>query len=463
MPTAARSYPVSARQKFPNHLRWLESAFAPGRDSLQRAGLPPLSNPPVLKSGPPAASRQHGAWPGPPASAAALWIVLAVLGLPFLSGCAMVGGRGAHTLVQTKPAVLPAQIVSNFFLVEAPQVDGRTYRFMIDTGSSATLVSPALATALRPKGKAGPPVTVNVRGADGKEVGLTSVTLRQFALGEAGFERVPALIYDFTDLSDHLGVRIDGVIGFRLFREKLLTLDYPARRLVIEPNPLLAAPPPRPAPHSATLTFNHDQATPLIPVQMGNESFYVLLDSGSVAGLNLNPTGLHPQFANGPRPGKVAASLAGDHEQMVGRLGQDLSVGTHVIARPVVALTDQLSSLGGELLRNFSISFDQYRHRVTLAREADGPVVTPPQQDTGLSFRRYPAYWKVLAVVPDTPAAHSAVQKGDLCIRVNGEPVAQWDIERYAKLLRTAANVTYTFIVGPKEQDVEMPVFSLVP
>jgi hypothetical protein len=391
-------------------------------------------------------------------------LIAAALGVTFFSGCSSVGvGGPAHPMVQNKPALLPAQIVANFFLVEARQVDGKTYRFMIDTGSSATLVSPGLAAALRQKKKGAPPRTVPIRGADGKEVGLEEVTLRQLLLGDAGFERVPAVIYDFTDLSDHLGVRIDGVIGFPLFREKLLTLDYPAARLGIAPYPLLAPPAPKAAPRATTLTFNNEQTTPLIPVQMGNESFFVLIDSGNDGGLSLNPTGLHPQFANGPRPGKLAASLAGDHPQLVGRLAQDVLVGTHTIAQPVVDLTDQLSSLGGELLRHFSLAFDQRRNRVTLVRDTDTAVEMAPRHDTGLSFRRYPAYWRVLAVVPDTPAAQSSVQSGDLCVRVNGEPVALWDIERYAALLRTATKVTYTFIVGPKEQDIEMPVFNLVP
>ena len=35
---------------------------------------------------------------------------------------------------------------------------------------------------------------------------------------------VDVLIYDCEPLSAHLGVRIDGVLGFPLFRETLLTL-----------------------------------------------------------------------------------------------------------------------------------------------------------------------------------------------------------------------------------------------
>ncbi|HVU16278.1 MAG TPA: aspartyl protease family protein [Candidatus Didemnitutus sp.] len=391
--------------------------------------------------------------------------LVAALLIPFFSGCASFGNRGAHTLVQTKTAVLPARIVSNFFLVEAPQIDGKTYRFMIDTGSSATLVSPRLASALKTKPRRDQPqVTVPIRSADGKEVALPEVTLRQLSLGDAGFERVPALVNDFTELSEHLGVQIDGVIGFTLFREKMLTLDYPKARLSIEPYPLLAPPPPpKTSPHAVTLTFDNTQGTPQIPVQMGNESFFVLIDSGSDGGLSLNPSGLHPQFSAGPRPGKLAASLAGDHAQMVGRLGQNVTIGTQVVTRPVVDITDQLSSVGGELLSHFTVTFDQRRRRVIWDSATDGPIQMPPRQDTGLSFRHYPKYWRVLAVTPQSPAADSSIQAGDVCVRVNGEPIAQWNLERYAQMLRTAATVTYTIIVGPKEQDVELPVFSLVP
>jgi C-terminal processing protease CtpA/Prc len=69
----------------------------------------------------------------------------------------------------------------------------------------------------------------------------------------------------------------------------------------------------------------------------------------------------------------------------------------------------------------------------------------------------------VLTVIPDTPTAQLAVQAGDLCIRINGELVDKWTFDRYATLLRTAARITYTFLTGTKETDVEVPVFELVP
>jgi len=352
---------------------------------------------------------------------------LACLLLPvsclLISGCVTSRGRApAATRVLPQPVRVPAQLIANFFFVESAQADGKTYRFMVDTGSSVTYVSSSLAGALKQKERRGaPPRTLPVRGANGREVELPAITLHRFRIGEAYFDDVPAVVYDFSEFSAHVGLKIDGIIGFPLFRDTLLTLDYPAGQLEIAPNPVVAPPPVVP-PHGSIIAFNREQATPLVPVQMDNESFFVLIDSGSDLGLSLNPAGLHPRFVSGPRVGLIVGSLDGDKRQLVGRLEQNVTIGTQLVAQPVVDLTEQLSALGGELLRFFRLTFDQQRHTVTLVRTTEGPVVMPGRRSTGLSFRRFPNYWRLLA-----------------------------------------AKITYTFLSGAKETDHEVEVFELVP
>ena len=400
-----------------------------------------------------------------PLHLASLRLGLALAALVLLgAGCSSMGNRPpARSAPKIKATTVPARIVSNFFLVDARQADGRTYRLLIDTGSSATLVSPALAQALGRKLKLGPTATVRVRSANGGEVALEAVTLRSLRLGDASFERVPALITNFADLSGHLGLQIDGVVGFPVFRDTLLTLDYPGARFVLTPYP--AEPPPVPADsaQTATIAFNNERNSPLVPLQMGNESFIVLIDSGSDLSLTLNPTGLHPKFASGPRPGPPVASLAGDRHQLVGRLAQNIVLGSHTLEKPIVDLTTELSSLGGEVLRNFSLTFDQRRNQVTLTRAAAGPVRVDSRRSLGLSFTRSSVYWRVDAIVPDTPASALSVQLGDLVVRLNGEPVGKWDLERFLALVKTAAKVTCTILAGTREYDLEVPVFDLVP
>jgi len=395
---------------------------------------------------------------------AVLRCLLASVFCLLISGCISRTGRGpAATHVEPQPVRVPAQVIANFFFVETTQADGQTYRFMVDTGSSVSYVSAPLADALKRKEKRkGPPRTLVVRGANGKDFELPAVTLRTFRLGEAHFDDVPAVIYDFSEFSAHVGFKIDGLIGFPLFRDTLLTLDYPAAQLEIAPNPLVALPPVR-QPRTSVIPYNRELSTPLIPVQMANESFFVLIDSGSDLGLSLNPAGLHPRFVHGPRVGMMVGSLDGNKRQLVGRLEQNIVMGTQLVQQPVVDLTEQLSSVGGELLRYFRLTFDQQRHLVTLVRSSDGPVEMPGRRSTGLSFRRFPNYWRLLAVVPDTPNSSMPVESGDLCVRINGELVEKWTLERYTELVQSAPKITYTFLSGAKEIDHEVKVFELVP
>ena len=118
---------------------------------------------------------------------------------------------------------------------------------------------------------------------------------------------------------------------------------------------------------------------------------------------------------------------------------------------------------GGDFLRHFTLTFDQRHNQVTLVRDTEGSVTMEPRRSSGLSFSRSPVYWRVLTVIPDTPTAQLPVQAGDLCIRINGEPVGKWTFDRYAALVKSAAMITYTLLAGTKETDLEVPVFELVP
>jgi C-terminal processing protease CtpA/Prc len=157
------------------------------------------------------------------------------------------------------------------------------------------------------------------------------------------------------------------------------------------------------------------------------------------------------------------ATLAGDRLSMTGRLAEPLTIGAYVVEDPIVNVTDELSSIGSGLLRSFTVTFDQKRNQVTFFRPTYDPIRVPPARSTGLSFTKIPAYWRVAAVVAGSAADQLEVQVGDLCTRINDEPVAAWPYQRYSELIRTTARVTYTFISGKDEQKVTLPVFDLVP
>src|SRR5581483_8504069 len=108
-----------------------------------------------------------------------------------------------------------------------------------------------------------------------------------------------------------------------------------------------------------------------------------------------------------------------------------LGLGAYSFKNPIVDQTDQLSSIGGDVLRNFAVTFDQSRNQVTFHRDTKEPIVTPPRRSPGLSFSKTPVYWKVAGVVPGSPADAAGIQVGNLVTRINGEPVSAWSLQRW--------------------------------
>jgi hypothetical protein len=354
--------------------------------------------------------------------------------------------------------LLPAQSIGNYLLIEAKWDRFGPYHFLVDTGSSVTLVTPTLARRYPGRDMPSPGTTrVRVTGPDGTITELPRSSLRRLELGQALFEDVDVLVYDCAPLSAHLGVRIDGVLGFPLFRETLLTLDYPGSRVVLQParNSQLVP--------GTIIAFDDARKTPLITVRLGDRSLVALIDSGSDAVFSLNPVGVTPQFAFGPTVGATVGTIGGDRTQRIGRLGETLAIGDHAFHQPIVELTDELSAIGGGMLKHFTVSFDQMHDRVTFYRSSREPIETPPRRSAGVSFSKTPAYWRVAGVVPKSSAEVEGVQQGDLVTRINGEPVARWDLRRYEQLVASANEITFTFLNGTAESEKQVRVFELVP
>ena len=389
-------------------------------------------------------------------------ILIVLSALLFLSGCTFPFSRRpprpGRTTMSSPLVLLPAQSIGNYLLIEVKWDRFGPYRFLVDTGSSVSLVTPALARRYPGRNLPSPGTTrVRVTGPDGTITELPRGSLRKIELGDARFEDIDVLIYDCEPLTAHLGVRIDGVLGFPLFRDTLLTLDYPGSRIILQParnSPLVPG---------TIIAFDDVRKTPLITVRLGDRSLVALIDSGSDALFSLNPVGLGPQFAYGPTVGATVGTIGGDRTQRIGRLNETLAIGDYAFQQPVVDLTDELSAIGGGMLKHFSVSFDQLHDRVTFYRESREPIQTAPRRSAGVSFSKTPAYWRVAGVVPKSSAEKEGVQQGDLVIRINGEPVARWDLLRYEQLVAKASEITFTFLNGDAETEKRVSVFELVP
>jgi predicted aspartyl protease len=119
------------------------------------------------------------------------------------------------------------------FILLPAEIDGRgPYRFLLDTGASASVISPRLAAELGLRGS--PAEAVGVMGDLPAQV-VTLPTLRA-----AGHTRrdAPAAVIDIFDFtSQAAGAAVDGILGYSFLKEFLVEIDYPARRLLLTRTP----------------------------------------------------------------------------------------------------------------------------------------------------------------------------------------------------------------------------------
>ena len=271
---------------------------------------------------------------------------------------------------------------------------------------------------------------------------------------------MPARVYDCSSLSDQLGVKIDGVLGFPLFRETLLTLDYRHSRVILRAASTGQLAPVLPG---STLAFNDANKIPTVSVRLGQRTVSAFIDSGSDDVVSLNSDGPAPRFAFGPTTGLTVGTLTGDQTEQIGRLAETIYVGDYAVPRPVVVETGELSVLGGGLLRYFTVTFDQEHDQVTFYRDTSDPIVIPGVRTTGLSVRKGTAYWRVVGVVPGSPADRAEIETGDLITRINGEPVARWVAGRYEQRVASSESLTVTFLNGTRETEKTLKIVELVP
>ena len=101
------------------------------------------------------------------------------------------------------------------------------FQFAIDTGTSTTAITPELAKQL---GVASSPIGPATTG--GAHVDVTAGVLQSFQVGGARIDNLAVIVADFfAMLSNALGAKLDGIVGYNFLRNYKVALDYPNETL----------------------------------------------------------------------------------------------------------------------------------------------------------------------------------------------------------------------------------------
>ncbi|WP_263354918.1 aspartyl protease family protein [Acidicapsa acidisoli] len=223
------------------------------------------------------------------------------------------------------------------------------FTFIIDTGTSSdAIVTPALAATL------GLQVVERRHLTDlgGQNVqGVNVVAIQKLTVAGVDFPSVHADVHAaLTTVGPY-----DGILGFRLFRNELMTLDYPRHRLVLSVGDSLQSGDPN------VLPLHMSRLVPTVILEIGNEPVEAQIDSGG-QGICV--------------PESVAESLkfqgsldvvARGHTQVStfpilgGKIDEDVEFAGHTFDKPFIEIIPNfpVADVGSGTLQDFVVSFDQ--------------------------------------------------------------------------------------------------------
>lgn len=223
------------------------------------------------------------------------------------------------------------------------------FRFVIDTGTGAeAFVTGELADELAL------PVAGVVHLRDPSGQGGQSVPMvRIQSLQVAGvvFSGITAVRHALSSSDGNC----DGLLGFPLFRDYLLTLDYPSRRMTLASGSL--------APDGArsVLPFRSPDGIPIVQLRIGNLQIDAQIDSGGT-GLSL-PEGLvsHLKFDSDPELFGNEQSLSTRFQLKAAQLSTDVHLGSYRFTRPFVEINPAfpVANFGSAAMQSFVFTFDQ--------------------------------------------------------------------------------------------------------
>jgi hypothetical protein len=264
------------------------------------------------------------------------------------------------------PAVttVPFHYVHHELLVHARIGASGPYTFLLDTGTTPSIIDVALVKrlGLPSKGAA----------AHGTDVGESSitvypVTLHDVQLGSLRIRQLAALATDISGIGNKLGVHLDGVLGSNFFDRRVVQIDYPCRTVSVLSDAVLA-------PFAARFTENASGYIITNDVWMGSQRASATIDTGDSGTMLITGTGiaaLHLQST--ARSGKAVSSVSygGRHSETEGML-PEVRIGSTVLgpikARFLPAADDPFDiNIGNQTLERFVVTLDYVRGLFTLS------------------------------------------------------------------------------------------------
>ncbi len=381
-----------------------------------------------------------------------------------LSNMAVSGQDFVFSKKQKYRYTVPFELQDNLIIISLNVNNSSNLRFVVDSGVQAAIL---MNLRLGQELKLNFARKVKLRGLGrGEQLEAYQSARNQIRVGElqGKNQTLFVLTEDIFHLSGKLGTDVQGLIGYPLFKNFIVKLNYRQGSMTFYD------------PEHYTLKVRRRSVR--LPLEVEDTKAYVrakliqdqkdtievklLVDCGAsnTMWLNVNSS----ERLKLPQKRKemfLGRGLNGDIQGHLGRVS-GLLLGEYLLPEPIVAFPDSASAqevfgvgnrngaLGGEVLRRFTVIFDYPNKQLILTpnRSFSDPFEYNMAGIEVIKPMAHLPYFEVSVVNADSPAAEAGVQVGDQLVEVNNIKAKDFTMNKLTELFRSRAGRTLRITVA---------------
>lgn len=413
-----------------------------------------------------------------------------------------INAQNAFEIKDAKKIVIPFKLINNLIFIPIT-VNGAELTFLLDTGVAETLLF----------------------SLENKEVRLSNVEKIRFSglggdlsidgfrsdhnVGKVGdnFINGSMTIFIITNqefnISTHVGIPVNGVIGYHFFKNHPVAIDYLSKKITVYNDDSLFR---KKAQKFEEFSITIEKSKPYIyaDVEMTNEkkSSKLLIDLGNSDPIWLFPTLIKNFVYNRPNIDDfLGRGFNGDIFGKRSRI-HNFYLGNFKFEKPLTAMPDEYSiqhvtivddrkgSVGGEIMRRFTVIFDYPNEKLYLKKNRN--FGDPFHFNmSGLDFRQDGLQWEkdfvsiettktnkvaaeltagerfqykfvlkpifsISGVRKDSPADLAGFKKDDQIITINGSKTSDMTLEKIMEIMKSQEGKTITMVVQRKTEKLTL-------